>query len=83
MARVSRANSSTSNGTAARLHCTRSFQTKTYLKAAIGYKQTFGGVDPHVRFTPECGHKWVWRFMSASDPKRTLVTGIRDVRRQD
>ncbi len=25
-----------------------------------------------VRFTPESGHKWLWRWMSASDPTRTF-----------
>ncbi len=27
----------------------------------------------NVRFTPNSGHKWLWRGMSAFDPKRTLV----------
>jgi hypothetical protein len=26
----------------------------------------------NVCFTPNSGHKWVWRWMSAFDPKRTF-----------
>ncbi len=26
----------------------------------------------NVRFTPKSGHKWLWRWMSAFDPLRTL-----------
>ncbi len=27
----------------------------------------------NVRFAPNSGHKWLWRWMSAYDPKRTLM----------
>ncbi len=32
-----------------------------------------GQATGDVRFAPNSGHKWLWRGMSAFDPKRTLV----------
>ncbi len=37
-----------------------------------------GVASGDVRFTPESGHKWLGRGMSACDPKQTF-TGIWDV----
>ncbi len=42
--------------------------------SAHGYKQTFRGSRQRARFTPNSGHKLLWRWMSAYDPKRTLTT---------
>ncbi len=33
-----------------------------------------GQAPANVRLTPKSGHKWLWRGMSAFDPKRTLVS---------
>ncbi len=41
--------------------------------SAFGYKRTFTYTVIYVRFTPESGHKWLGRGMSAFDPKRTWV----------
>ncbi len=40
--------------------------------SAYGYKRTYSGQLANVRFTPKSGHKWLWRGMSAYDPKRPL-----------
>jgi hypothetical protein len=36
-----------------------------------------GSYMPVRRFAPESGHKWLWRGMSAYDPKRTFTGGPR------
>jgi hypothetical protein len=41
--------------------------------SAFGYKRTYSGQLVNVRFTPESRHKWLWRGMSACDPKRTFM----------
>ncbi len=38
----------------------------------FGYTRTYSSQLTNVRFTPECGLKWLCRGMSAYDPKRTL-----------
>ncbi len=38
-----------------------------------------GVASGDVRFTPESGHKWLGRGMSAFDPKRTLRRAALDV----
>ncbi len=52
-------------------------------KQTLAALQSFGlkKRTSEVRFTPESGHKWLGRGMSAFDPKRTLRQAALDVRK--